>query len=109
MYQLLLARGKLGSKRALGKNRPRGRKMGSKASNLRKRMNAQKPAFLRFLSDVRLPFDHNQDERDIGMTKVKQNVSDCFRTEQEANQFTRLHSVISTMMKQGKPLLDSLT
>ncbi|MDO3413091.1 IS66 family transposase, partial [Saccharibacillus sp. CPCC 101409] len=43
------------------------------------------------------------------MTKVKQKVSGCFRTEQGAKQFARLRSVISTLMKQGKPLLDSLT
>ncbi|MDG0809380.1 IS66 family transposase [Cohnella rhizosphaerae] len=83
--------------------------MRSKASNLGKRMNAQKPAILRFLSDARVPFDNNQAERDIRMTKVKHKISGCFRTEQGAKQFARLRSVISTLMKQGKPILDSLT
>nr|WP_286672396.1 IS66 family transposase [Cohnella hashimotonis] len=91
------------------KTGPRGRKMGSKASNLGKRMNTQKPAILRFLSDARVPFDNNQAERDIRMTKVKHKISGCFRTEQGAKQFARLRSVISTLMKQGKPILDSLT
>lgn len=90
------------------KSGPRGRKMGSKASNLGHRMRTQKAAILRFLFDARVPFDNNQAERDIRMVKVKHKVSGCFRTEQGAKQFARLRSVISTLMKQGKPILTSL-
>ena len=64
---------------------------------------------LRFLFDARVPFDNNQAERDIRMTKVNHKVSGCFRTEQGAKRFARLCSVISALIKQGKSLLDSLT
>ncbi|CAM3474550.1 Transposase [Saccharibacillus brassicae] len=72
-------------------------------------MQAQKSAILQFLFDARVPFDNNQAERDIRMTKVNHKVSGCFRTEQGAKRFARLCSVISALIKQGKSLLDSLT
>jgi transposase len=67
-----------------------------------------KASILRFLQDARIPFDNNQGERDIRMMKVKQKISGCFRTKEGAKQFARLRSVISTLLKQGKPILSSL-
>lgn len=90
------------------KTGPRGRKMRSKAGNLGKRMKEQKGSILRFLWDAQIPFDNNQAERDIRMVKVKHKISGCFRTEYGAKQFARLRTVISTLLKQGKPVLSSL-
>lgn len=91
------------------KTGPRGRKIQSKATNLGARFTLHKEAILRFLRDARVPFDNNQAERDLRMSKVKQKISGTFRTESGSTIFTRIRSVISTMQKQGFPLLASLT
>lgn len=87
---------------------PRGRIMRSKAGNLGKRMKEYKASILRFLWDAQIPFDNNQAERDIRMVKVKYKISGCYRTESGAKHFARLITVISTLIKQGKPILSSL-
>lgn len=68
-----------------------------------------KDAILRFICDVRIPFDNNQAERDIRMVKVKSKVSESFRTMDGAEIFARIRSVISTLLKQHLPVLSSLT
>lgn len=91
------------------KTGPRGRKIKSKAANLGERFLKHKESILRFLRDDLVPFDNNQAERDIRMIKVKMKVSGMFRTEAGANRFARSRSVISTLIKQDRPILDSLT
>ncbi|WP_238327425.1 IS66 family transposase [Paenibacillus gorillae] len=90
------------------KTGPRGRKSKSKAANLAERFRLHKTAVLRFLRDPRVPFDNNQAERDIRMTKVKQKISGTFRTLQGAEQFARVRGFISTLRKQNLPILHSL-
>lgn len=87
----------------------KGRKIKSKAANLGERLMVHKEPILRFIWDERVPFDNNQAERDIRMVKVKQKVSGSFRTESGAKIFARLRSVISTLLKQNRPVLSSLT
>jgi len=91
------------------KTGPRGRKSKSKSANLGERFRIHKEAILRFLRDARVPFDNNQAERDIRMTKVKQKISGTFRTWEGAEQFARARSFISTLRKQNLPILSSLT
>lgn len=90
------------------KTGPRGRKSKSKAANLGERFRVYKEAILRFLHDVRVPFDNNQAERDIRMVKVKQKISGTFRTWEGAAYFARARSFISTLRKQDLPILSSL-
>ncbi|QMV41820.1 IS66 family transposase [Cohnella cholangitidis] len=90
------------------KTGPRGRKCKSKAANLGHRFIKHKGAILRFLYDVRIPFDNNQAERDIRMSKVKQKISGCFRTALGGKQFASIRGFISTLLKQSLPLHDSL-
>jgi transposase len=91
------------------KTGPRGRKIKSKAANLGERFMLYKDAILRFIWDDHIPFDNNQAERDLRMVKVKQKISGSFRTESGAKIFARMRSVISTLLKQQRPVLSSLT
>lgn len=90
------------------KTGPRGRKAHSRATNLGNRMIQRKPAILRFLRDDRIPFDNNQAERDMRMSKVKQKISGIFRTPEGLAQFASIRSVISTFVKQDLPIMNSL-
>jgi transposase len=81
----------------------------SKAANLGERLLRHKESIIRFLWDDHIPFDNNQAERDLHMVKVKQKVSGSFRTESGAKNFARMHSVISTLLKQQLPVRSSLT
>jgi len=87
----------------------RGRLAKGKAGNLVERFEKLKPAILAFLRDALVPFDNNQAERDIRMVKVKTKISGAFRTMAGAQQFARIRAVVSTLIKQGRPILSSLT
>ena len=87
----------------------KGRVKKSKAANLGERFKVHKDAILRFIWDASIPFDNNQAERDLRMVKVKQKVSGTFRTQAGAQRFARLRSVISSLLKQEKHILTSLS
>ena len=73
------------------------------------RMEKREAEVFRFLYDEDVSFDNNSAERDIRMTKVKQKVSGTFRTTEGADDYARTRSVISTLKKQGKGVLEGLT
>lgn len=54
-----------------------------------------------FLSDLSVPFDNNASERGVRKIKVKQKISGCFRTDNGANDFAKLHSIVETASKNG--------
>lgn len=78
------------------------------AVNLLRRLKNQKDDVLRFLHDLRVPFDNNLAERDIRMAKLQQKISGCWRTDEGAAWFLALRSCISTARKQGHGVLDVL-
>jgi transposase len=86
----------------------RGRKKKSKTRNLVDRLRNRWKETCAFLLDVLIPFDNNQAERDIRMTKVQQKVSGGFRSSQAAKDFCRIRGFLSTLRKQGLNVFDGL-
>ena len=86
----------------------RGRVRQSPAHNLVKRLSENRDGVLRFVTDLRVPFDNNQAERDIRMPKLKQKVSGCFRSDHGIAHFATIRSYLSTLRKQSADLFKSL-
>ena len=80
----------------------------SPAHNLVKRLSEKRDAVLRFLTDLHVPFDNNQAERDVRMPKLKQKVSGCFRSDQGFAHFADIRSYLSTLRKQSADIFQSL-
>ena len=63
---------------------------------------------LRFIHDFSVPFTNNQAERDVRMMKLKTKISGGFRSQQGADDFAIIRSVISTAQKLGWDILETL-
>jgi transposase len=86
----------------------RGKNPKTKARNLLERFIENKEQILRFLTDLRVPFENNQAERDIRMMKLQQKISGTFRTIQGAEAFCRIRAYISTIKKNGFNVIDAI-
>lgn len=62
----------------------------------------------RFAHNFAVPFDNNQAERDIRMTKVQLKISGSWRTTTGADHWLRIRSYISTVMKNGINVMQAL-
>jgi transposase len=89
-------------------SRKRGRVGQSKAYNLLKRLRAWRQDVWRFASDAGVPFTNNLAEQALRMSKIRQKVSGCFRTDAGAATFFTIRSYLQTMRKQQACLFDCL-
>ena len=78
------------------------------AHNLVKRLRENRDAVLRFVTDLRVPFDNNLAERDVRMPKLKQKVSGCFRSDHGVAHFATIRSYLSTLRKQSADIFKAL-
>ena len=84
----------------------RGKLAKSDAHNLLERLQTYETSVLLFAKDPHVSFTNNRAERDLRMSKVKQKVSGCFRTETYALAYCRISSYLQTMASQGyNPLI----
>ena len=83
----------------------RGRPRQSKASNLLRRLREYRQDVWRFITDTGVPFTNNLAEQALRMSKVKQKISGCFRTEHGADTFFTIRSYLATMTEaKGQPV-----
>lgn len=87
----------------------KGRPRQSQAKNLLDALLGRAEQVLALLDDLRIPFTNNQAERDLRLAKVQQKVSGTFRSATGVTAFCRIRSYLSTMQKQGRPMLAALT
>ena len=80
----------------------------SKAQNWLDRLEGYEDAILAFLWALELPFTNNEAERACRMIKVRVKISGCFRTLEGARRHARIRSYISTLRKNGLPVLEYL-
>ncbi len=104
----VLDEGDLVTPRATAPPGKKGRCKQSAARNLLDSLRKHQQAVFCFLEDLRVDFDNNLAERDLRMIKVQQKVSGCFRSLGGAQAFSRIRGYLSTLRKQGLPLLSAL-
>ena len=86
----------------------RGRIGRTKELNLLLQMEELHESILRFMTDPDVPFDNNLAERNLRMIKLQQKTSGCFRTQEAGMLFARNRSYISTLRKNGFPILHGI-
>ena len=79
----------------------KGKTAKSQAHNLCDRLMKYQCSVLLFAKRPEVPFTNNRAERDLRMSKVKQKVSGCFRSEKYAHAFCRISSYLKTMEHKG--------
>ena len=84
----------------------RGKLAKSDAHNLLERFQNLEASVLLFAKNPHVSFTNNRAEQDLRMSKVKQKVSGCFRTEIYALAYCRISSYLQTMANKGyNPLI----
>ena len=79
-----------------------------KAISLQKKLNKIQQYILQFLYHAFVPADNNGSERAIRNIKVKQKVSGQFKSQEGADDFAIIRSIIDTAIKSGKDVYNEL-
>ena len=90
-------------------NAARRSKLQKKRHALATRMHGRQADYLRFAHDLRVPFDNNQAEQVIRMSKLRIKVSGCMRSMTGAETFCAIRSYLATATRHGIGWLDALT
>jgi transposase len=90
-------------------NADRRSKLQSKRHALASRMKGRQADYLRFARDLRVPFDNNEAERTIRMSKLRIKVSGCMRSMAGAETFCVIRSYLATAGRHGIGPLEALT
>jgi transposase len=86
----------------------RGRYKRSKGRNLAERLIKEQNAVLAFAFNKNVPFTNNLAERDIRPVKIKQKISNSFRTVSGANIYARIEAFVSTARKHNRNVFSEL-
>jgi transposase len=86
----------------------KGRYKRTKGRNLVERLLREQEAVLAFAFNEQVPFTNNQAERDIRPAKVKQKISNCFRTTDGAMLYARIEGFVSTARKHNHNVFTEL-
>jgi transposase len=84
-------------------------KLQRKRCALATRMLNRQAGYLRFARDLRVPFDNNEAERVIRMSKLCIKVSGCMRSMTGAETFCLIRTYLATAARHGIGALDALT
>ena len=86
----------------------RGKPKNSRGRNLLNRLHKHEAGVLAFAFTAEVPFTNNQAERDLRCVKVKQKVSQCFRTLGGAQKYARIQGFVSTVRKHERNVFQAL-
>jgi transposase len=90
-------------------NAARRSKLQKKRHALAARMAHRADDYLRFADDLQVPFDNNEAEQVIRMSKLRIKVSGCMRSMVGAETFCTIRSYLATASRHGISWLDALT
>ena len=96
------------AKAGIALNAARRTKLQKKRHALATRMLKRAGDCLRFARDLRVPFDNNEAERVIRMSKLRIKVSGCMRSMAGAETFCTIRSYLATAARHGISALDAL-
>ena len=86
----------------------RGRPALGAPGSLLARLETYRADVLQFATDLTVPFDNNQAERDIRMVKLQQKISGSWRSNTGAEAFLDIRSYLGTAHKNGQSAMTAL-